>query len=140
MKFNTLTIRILSGLVLGLGLGAALAAANPAWRAQAVALADGLGNVWLDALRMTIIPLVFSLLVIGVAQAAGTAQAGGIAAKALLAFGALLLLSAAIGAIATPALLSFWPPPSAAVAALRASAHGGAAAVPPSPPIGDWLR
>jgi proton glutamate symport protein len=140
MKFNTLTTRILGGLVLGLGLGAALAAANPAWRADAMAWTDGLGNVWLDALRMTIIPLVFSLLVIGVAQAAGTAQAGGIAAKALLAFGALLLLSATIGAIATPALLSLWPPPSAAMAALRASAHGGAAAVPPSPPIADWLR
>jgi len=140
MKFNTLTTRILAGLVLGLGLGAALAAANPGWRPDAVVLADGLGNVWLDALRMTIIPLVFSLLVVGVAQAAGTAQAGGIAAKALLWFGALLLVSAAIAAVATPALLSVWPPPSAAVAALRASAHGGAAAVPPSPPIADWLR
>jgi proton glutamate symport protein len=145
MKFNTLTTRILGGLVLGLALGAALAAANPAWRADAMAWADGLGNVWLDALRMTIIPLVFSLLVIWVAQAAGTAQAGGIAAKALLAFGALLLLSATIAAFATPALLSLWPPPSAAVAALRAAAHmasaqGGAAAVPPSPPIADWLR
>jgi proton glutamate symport protein len=140
MKFNTLTTRILAGLVLGLAFGAALAAADPTWRAEAVAWADGLGNVWLDALRMTIIPLVFSLLVIGVAQAAGTAQAGGIAAKALLAFGALLLLSATIGALATPALLSLWPPPSAAVAALRASAHGGAAAVPSSPPIADWLR
>jgi hypothetical protein len=140
MKFNTLTTRILGGLVLGLGLGAALAAANPGWRAQAVSLAEGLGNVWLDGLRMTIIPLVFSLLVIGVAQAAGTARAGGLAAKALLAFGVLLLVSATIGAIATPALLSFWPPPAAAVAALRASAHGAASVVPPSPPLTDWLR
>jgi Na+/H+-dicarboxylate symporter len=140
MKFNTLTTRILAGLVLGLGLGAALATAHPAWRAEAVTLADGLGNVWLDALRMTIIPLVFSLLVIGVAQAAGTAQAGGLAARALVAFGGLLLLTSAISAIATPALLAIWPPPAAAVAALRASAHGGAVGVPPSPPFADWLR
>ena len=98
MKFNTLTTRILGGLVLGLGLGAALAAANPGWRAQAVALADGLGNVWLDGLRMTIIPLVFSLLVVGVAQAAGTAQAGGVAARSLATFLGLLLASGIIGA------------------------------------------
>jgi proton glutamate symport protein len=139
MKFNTLTTRILAGLVLGLGLGGALAAGHPVWRGQAIALADGLGNVWLDALRMTIVPLVFSLLFTGIAQAAGAAEAGGMAGKALAAFGTLLLLSAAIGAVATPLLLSVWPPPGAAVAALRASAQSAAGGVPPSPPFVEWL-
>jgi Na+/H+-dicarboxylate symporter len=139
MKLNTLTTRILAGLGLGLALGAALAAANPSWKAAAVALADGVGAVWLDALRMTIVPLVFSLLVIGVGQAAGAARAGGLATRSLVAFAALLLLSGAISAVATPALLSIWPPPEAAVAALRASAHGAGAAIPPSPPFAEWL-
>ena len=139
MRFNTLTTRILAGLVLGLGIGGVLAAVHPAWRGEAIALSQGVGNVWLDALRMTIIPLVFSLLFTGVAQAAGAAEAGGLAGKALLAFGALLLASAAIGAVATPLLLSVWPPPSAAVAALRASAQGAASGIPPSPPFAEWL-
>ena len=139
MKLNSLTTYILAGLALGLTIGAVIAAMHPAWRDQAIALADGLGNVWLDALRMTIIPLVFSLLVIAVAQAADTVRAGGLAARALLAFGGLLLISAGLAALATPALLSVWPPLAAAVSALRAAAQGGAAHVPPAPPFAEWL-
>ncbi len=139
MKLNSLTTWILAGLALGLGLGAVIAATQPPWRATAIALADGLGNVWLDALRMTIIPLVFSLLVIAVGQAADTVRAGGLAARTIAAFGVLLLISAGLAALATPALLSVWPPPAAAVTALRAAAQGGAAHVPPAPPFTDWL-
>jgi Na+/H+-dicarboxylate symporter len=139
MRVNTLTTRILAGLVLGLTIGGVVAATHPVWREAAIALAQGLGNVWLDALRMTIIPLVFSLLFTGIAQAAGAAGAGGIAARALVTFGVLLLASAAIGAVATPLLLSIWPPPTAAMAALQASAHGAASGIPPSPPFVEWL-
>jgi proton glutamate symport protein len=139
MKINTLTTRILAGLVFGLLAGGVVAAAHPVWRGDAIALSEGLGNVWLDALRMTIIPLVFSLLFTGIAQAAGAAEAGGMAGKALVAFGVLLLLSAAIGAVLTPLMLTIWPPPATAVAALRASAQGAAGGVPPSPPFVEWL-
>ncbi|THD76237.1 MAG: cation:dicarboxylase symporter family transporter [Phenylobacterium sp.] len=139
MKFNTLTTRILAGLIAGLAVGALL----PGWRLaaqdQIVAAADALGGVWLDALRMTIIPLVFSLLVVGVAQLAGTAKAGGFTARVLLAFGALLLTSTVVAAIAATALLQVWPPPAAAQG-LRAAAHGAAHAIPAAPPFGDWLR
>ena len=96
MKWNSLTVRILVGLALGLGLGAGLAAMQAPWLGRATAVTDALGGVWLDALRMTIIPLVFALLVVGVAQAAGAAKAGGLAARALLAFAVLLLISASL--------------------------------------------
>jgi Na+/H+-dicarboxylate symporter len=138
MKPNSLTLRILAGLGLGLALGAALAAAQPPWRQQAIDLAGGLGDVWLDALRMTIVPLVFALMVIGVGEAAGAARAGGLAARTLAAFAGLLLVSGAVGAVATPALLAVWPPPAEAVAALRASA-ASAGAVPAAPPFTAWL-
>ncbi|MBS0410948.1 MAG: cation:dicarboxylase symporter family transporter [Proteobacteria bacterium] len=133
------TLRILIGLVLGLGLGIALAAAQPAWQADTVAILDALGGVWLDALRMTIVPLVFALLVTGVAQAAGTLAAGGIAGRTLLAFGILLLVSALVSALVGGALLDAWPPSASATAALKA-AEKGAGAVPPTPPFAEWLR
>jgi proton glutamate symport protein len=133
---NSLTIRILTGLVAGLVLGAILPMLHLAWQDGLVSSAEALGGVWLDALRMTIIPLVFSLLVVGVAQAAGTVRGGGLPARALLAFGVMLLISTTIAAIATPALLEVWTVPQA----LRASAAGGAAAIPPSPPITEWLK
>ena len=140
MSFNSLSVRILTGLVIGLAGGAILAALQVPWLAPTTVVTDALGGVWLDALRMTIIPLVFALLVVGVAQAAGTVQAGGLAGRALLAFGALLLISTAISAIATPALLDVWPAPSAAAQALRLAAKGAAAGIPPSPPLSDWLK
>jgi len=133
------TLRILIGLVLGLGLGIALAAVQPAWQGEAVAVLDALGGVWLDALRMTIVPLVFALLVTGVAQAAGTLAAGGIAGRTLLAFGVLLLVSALVSALVGGALLDAWPPSASATAALKA-AEKGAGAVPPTPPFAEWLR
>ena len=140
MKWNSLTVRILVGLALGLGLGAALAAMQVGWLGRATAVTDALGGVWLDALRMTIIPLVFALLVVGVAQAAGAAKAGGLAARALLAFAVLLLISAALSAVASTALLQVWPEPASAVAALRDGARGAAAGIPPAPPLAEWLK
>ncbi|MDB5442045.1 MAG: dicarboxylate/amino acid:cation symporter [Phenylobacterium sp.] len=140
MKINTLTTRILAGLIAGLALGASLPGLHLAAQGQIVSTADALGGVWLDALRMTIIPLVFALLVVGVAQLAGTVRAGGFAGKVLLAFGALLLLSTVVAVVATIALLQVWPAPAAAAQALRAAAHGAAKAIPASPPFAEWLR
>jgi proton glutamate symport protein len=137
---NALTLRILIGLLAGLTLGALLPGMHLAQQAGLVAGAEALGGVWLDALRMTIIPLVFSLLVVGVAQAAGTVRGGGLAGRALLGFGVMLLISATVSAIATPALLQAWPAPGVAAEALRSSAIGGATQIPVSPPLGQWLR
>lgn len=137
---NALTIRILFGLVAGLTLGAVLPGFHLPQQAGMIASAEALGGVWLDALRMTIIPLVFSLLVIGVAQAAGTVGGGGLPARALFGFGVLLLVASTISVLVTPALLDLWPAPVEAARALRASAQGAADQVPPSPPLADWLR
>lgn len=136
----SLTVRILIGLAAGLAVGFVLAAMAPPWRGDVVSVAEAVGGVWLDALRMTIVPLVFALLVTGVAQAAGTLQAGGAAARALGVFAVLLLASAGMAAILTPLLLQVWPAPGAAAAALRTAAHGGASVIPPMPPFGEWLR
>jgi Na+/H+-dicarboxylate symporter len=133
------TFRILLGLLAGLALGAVLAALGPSWRPQVVTVLDALGGVWLDGLRMTIVPLVFALLVTGVAQAAGTLQAGGVAARALIVFGILLVVAAAFAAGASALLLQAWPPSATASAALRAGA-GGAGAMPPPAPLGSWLK
>ena len=140
MQINTLTTRILAGLVAGLALGASLPALHLAAQSQIVAVADAVGGVWLDGLRMTIVPLVFALLVVGVAQLAGTVRAGGFAGRVLLTFGVMLLTSTVVSVIATIALLQAWPAPAAAAQALRAAALGAAKAIPASPPFTEWLR
>ena len=86
--------------------------------------ADAIGTLWLNGLRMTIVPLIVSLLVTGINQTAGAALAGRIAARSILWIVALMTLSAITGAILTPLFLSMFPMPIASAAALKAALGG----------------
>jgi Na+/H+-dicarboxylate symporter len=130
-----LTLRILLALVAGLAIGALLAAFYPATLDGVKPIATTVGGLWLGALRMTIVPLIFGMLVTGLA---GTADAGRLAAKLLGLFAVLLPASALLSLFGMPALLRLFPIPEAAAAALRSSLGGGEA-TPPNPPISDWL-
>jgi Na+/H+-dicarboxylate symporter len=134
------TLLILAALVLGLVAGATLADRQAGMLAPVLAVAEPVGGLWLDALRMTIVPLVFSLLVVGIASAAGTAVAGGVAARALGLIALFLVLSAVFSALVLPAVLAIWPPPAAAVAGLRAAAGANHEALPEFPTMAAWLR
>ena len=114
--------RILAGLVAGLALGTIWDAA--AWPALpgAIEAADAVGGLWLDALKMTIVPLVFALIVSGVMSTANAAASGRITARSILWFAILLPASAVFGAIVTPLLLALWPIPPQSAAALVAAA------------------
>lgn len=113
---------ILAGLALGLlggifgrgALGAGFASILPA--------AELGGGLWLDALRMTIVPLVFALVVTGMAGASATLAAGGIAARALGTFLILLVAAAIVTALIAIPALAAWSPDAAALQALRAGA------------------
>lgn len=101
--------------------------------------ADVIGNMWLNALRMTVIPLVFTLLVVGIAKAASMARAGRMTARAIAFMIFILWCSSAMAAIVTPALLELFPLQLDAAAALR-SALGDAASPGEVPPFSEFLR
>lgn len=130
--------RILAGLGIGLALGIGMAAQAPDAALSGIAVAEPVGTAWLNALRMTIVPLVVALLVTGVAQTAEAARAGRIATRSLLLFVAILWLSSGIGAIVTLSLLDLFPLADTAAQALRAT-FGGAAAIEDVPPFTDFL-
>jgi Na+/H+-dicarboxylate symporter len=130
-------LRILAGLALGLALGtlgnmAGLPVERAAeWTAP-------IGGLWLDALRMTVVPLVFALIVTGIARAVATAGAGGLTGRAFALFATLLLCSALLAALLGPVLLGTWTPSNEALQALRATIPVGAA--PEIPAVGEWFR
>ena len=129
---NGVSIRILAGLIIGL-VGGALLAGSGAGNAM-IGVARPIGKLWLDALTMTVVPLVFSLLVTGIVGATGEAKGNRIAPRALVWFAGLLIGACLLSAVVTTFLLQLWPIPAGA-AALRAG--GG-----PPPEIGstaDWL-
>lgn len=134
----TQTNRILLALVLGLLAGTWWAARSGTDALAAADLVQPVGTAWLNALRMTIVPLVVALLVTGIATTAEAARASRLAMRAILLFVALLWLSALIGAVATPLLLRAWPLDAAAAEALRGS-FATARPVGDVPPFSEFL-
>ncbi len=105
-----------TGLVAGLGVGAALA--GSAMVDTAVEWTEPAGTLWLRALQMTIIPLVAALLVLGIAQLAAAARAGAAARRMLLLVFVLLTVGGIVTATVLPWLLDLVPIPAAASAFL----------------------
>jgi proton glutamate symport protein len=134
-----LTWRILLALVVGLGAGLAVAELDPQALSVIVSIAEPLGGIWLDALRMTIIPLVFGLVVNGIASASDAAAAGTVARRALILFAILLLVAGVLSAFATPAMLALWPIGGETTAAF-ASAVTPAGPPQAIPPASEWVR
>ena len=133
-RWNTLSTRILLGLVVGLLSGAALNSQPSATLDLLLAIAAPVGQLWLDALTMTVVPLVFGLLVTGIGSATSSAAAGGVAARAMLWFVVLLVAACALSAALTTLALTWTPIP----------VGGGALSAPGSgPPVmaeaGAWF-
>ena len=128
-------------ILIGLGLGLALGTLG-AWAGLPVDRAADwtavVGGLWLDALRMTVVPLVFALIVTGIARAAATAGAGGLTRRAFVLFATLLLASALAAALLGPILLGTWTPSPEALQALRGSIPSSEA--PEIPAVGEWFR
>jgi Na+/H+-dicarboxylate symporter len=88
---------------------------------------EALGQVWLNALRMTVIPLVFSLLVTGIVSIADAAATGRMAGRALMVFAILLVGATVYAILAGLGLLQIWPIDPQAGAALLAGVPADAA-------------
>ena len=131
--------RILLGLIAGFTAGAMLAGSPESAGAQFIHAIEPLGGVWLNALRMTVLPLVFALLVTGVGTVRDSAAGGKLAARSMAWFVVLLTAAAIAASLMTPFLLRVFPVDPAAAAALRASAGHAAQAITPPPPFGEWL-
>jgi Na+/H+-dicarboxylate symporter len=132
-------VRILLALAAGILLGISVARWAPGAVGPTIAAADPIGGLWLDGLRMTIVPLIVSLLITGIAASAEAARASRLAGQAVLLFMALLWISATISALLTPALLAAFPMPAEAATALR-GALGAHEPVGEVPTIAQFVR
>jgi len=128
-------IALAAGLVLGIVASRTSGGADP----TIVYSADVVGAMWLNGLRMTIIPLVVALLVTGIAQSAEAARGGRIAGRMIVTVIVVLAVSATIGMILTPLLLSVFPIPAESAAALKV-ALGAEKPIGDVPPIGEFFR
>jgi Na+/H+-dicarboxylate symporter len=99
----------LGALVFGIVAGILAGSLAPATREGALAVASFVGTLWLNALKMTVIPLVVALLVVGIAKSAEAAHAGRIAGRAVLWIVIICTGSAVFGAVAVLLLTHAFP-------------------------------
>ena len=130
--------RVLLALVAGLVGGILIAGAGAGATAVGIKVAQLFGTAWLNALQMTVIPLVVALLVTGVASTAEAASAGKLAGRTIAFSLVLLTVNAAVAAIVTPLILAAVPIPVDAARALRAALVGVQQVAPP-PPLADFF-
>ncbi|MGY1409498.1 dicarboxylate/amino acid:cation symporter [Luteimonas sp. A611] len=130
--------RVLIALLLGAAVGLPLAAFDPAQAAQVADAVQPIGRLWLNALQMTVVPLVAALVVVGINSAADAAASGRTARTAIVVFLVLLALAGAFAAVAAPAFLSMVPRDEALIATFRA-AIDAPENLPVAPGFGAWL-
>ncbi len=98
------SLRVLLALAIGLALGMAVATMGDVVFARLVPVADVIGTLWTNAIRMTVIPLVAALTIASVAGAGATADLRRAMGRAVLVFLVLLVsggvLALIIGEIA----------------------------------------
>jgi Na+/H+-dicarboxylate symporter len=131
----SLTTRVLTALIAGLAIGVVISWSQQPTLLAAVSTVEPIGALWVNAIRMTVIPLVVSLLITGIAS--GSARSvGRIGGRALLLFAVLIAGTVLLTALAAPALLSLASFDSAAFASLRESVPSGETELPP---VRDWI-
>ena len=137
----SLTTKVLVALTSGLALG--IAAANSPVLARLVPFIEPVGTLWINAIRMTVIPLVVGSIVVGVTAAPDSRTIGRIGARALVLFLLLLAAGAACTALIAPSLFRLIPLDPDAIAALRTTAASAAQAAGESakrvPTLTQWL-
>ena len=133
---------VLLSLVLGLAIGALAAKLGDGIREPALQASGIVGGLWLNALKMTVIPLVVALLVVGIARGAEAARAGRIAGRTMLWIVVVCTASAIFGMLMIQLLTGLFPLPQSAAQALQAGLAGldQGAAPAQMPGIADFFR
>jgi Na+/H+-dicarboxylate symporter len=114
--------RVLVALTAGLGLGIVIAVADVAWVSAAVPAIEVAGTLWINAIRMTVIPLVVALTIGSVASSAESARIGRIGALAVPVFVVLLVAGGLLAMVVTRFSLAGLVIPVDVAAGLRAGA------------------
>jgi len=132
------SVRVLLALMAGAAVGLPLAAWDTDAALRVAEFAQPIGKLWLNALQMTVVPLVAALVVVGINGAADAAASGRNARMAMATFAVLLAVCGSFAAIAAPALLSLVPRDDALVAAFRAAIQAPDV-LPQAPSFGLWI-
>lgn len=103
------TTRVLAALAGGLLIGSGISASGSSFLQAVAGAVEPLGTIWINAIRMTLIPLIMSLLFLSTVNFSEARMAGIAGARALMVFLAYLIGSAVFAAVTVPALFQWLP-------------------------------
>ena len=113
------TTRVMTGLVAGIVIGILLAWVDQPLALRIADIVQPFGTLWLNALQMTVVPLVLALVIVGVNQASDAAHSGRVARRAISIFVVLLAAAGVMAALLAPLALSLFTPDPGIAVALR---------------------
>ena len=125
-------LAVLLSLVIGIVGAVAVSAWLPSMKAEAVAIADVVGNVWVNAVRMTVIPLVVCLVISSIAGCASSRAVSRLGIRAVVTFVLLLAFAGVTAAIITTVAIPMMPGDAAPI--VQASVPS-----PPRQQPTDWI-
>ena len=136
-----LTTRVLIGLTAGFLLGLALAGATSPAAATVLAIAVPLGTIFINLIRMTVIPLVVSMLIASVGSMAASGALGRAGARGAIVAVALLAAATIFSMIVAQPVLARIHIDQAAAMALRGPVTSGSAVSAPAgtPALAQWF-
>ena len=118
----SLTTRVLIGLTAGLALGIAISSSGNATLLRIPVWLDPVGSIWVNAMRMIVVPLVVSAILIGVNSLPDPRSVGRIGGRALVLALIMLTCAATFAVTVGPIAMSLLTIEPSAAEALRASA------------------
>lgn len=132
---------VLVALLVGLALGVAVAWSRSDRLMRWALALQPVGTLWVNAIRMTVIPLVVSLLITGVASVADLRSTGQLGTRTLSVFGTLLVASAVTPALVMPAVFALFPWPTGAIPLPPGTAEATALLAGNKAPVGvmEWF-
>ncbi len=130
-------------ILLGLALGLALGIAHSLWGGDALAtlpaIVEPVGTLWVNAIRMTVIPLIVALLITSIAGDQKSGLVVKLGGKTIGVFVVMVTAVCIYTVVLAPPLLSFLVIDPDAVAAIRTATGASASAAVELPPFRDWL-
>ncbi|MFH1573127.1 MAG: dicarboxylate/amino acid:cation symporter [Acidobacteriota bacterium] len=137
----TSAVRMILGLVAGLALGVWISLTDAPWMKMFASAVEPVGTIFINAIRMTVIPLIVSKLIVGIASASDDRTVRRIGGAGLLLFVCTVFVASGFSVLAGVPAMGRIAVDANVAASLRqaASSQESAAAASQLPSLSQWL-
>ena len=133
------TARILLALVIGLIAGIFVSVSESPILAKLPPAIEPLGTLWVNAIRMTVVPLIMSLLITAILGSHGGGLLAKLGSKTIALFAGMIAAVTAYTAVFAPPLIALLPVDEQSAAAVRSMSGADSVTLAELPPFRDWL-